>query len=94
MSCAKTADPIEMQFGMLSRVSPGNVLHGDGDPPGRTLLKMSGLLKGIVKPRILGLGKRVVCKKWVDRSYDVFLRKELPFSGCDDCSCTNIFSGK
>ena len=56
MSCAKTADPIEMQFGMLSLVSPGNILHGDGDPPGRTLLKMSGLLKGIVKHRILGAG--------------------------------------
>ena len=58
MSCAKTADPIEIQFGMLSRVSPGNVLNGDGDgdPPGRTLLKMSGLLKGIVKHRILGAG--------------------------------------
>ena len=28
MSCAKTAEPIEMQFGMMSQMSPGNVLHG------------------------------------------------------------------
>ena len=26
-------------------------------------------------------------------SYDVFLRKELPFGGCDDCTCIKIFSG-
>jgi len=31
MSCALTAEPIEMQFGMLSQVGPGNVLHGDVD---------------------------------------------------------------
>ena len=26
-------------------------------------------------------------------SYDVFLRKELPFGGCVDCTCVKIFSG-
>lgn len=26
-------------------------------------------------------------------SYDVFLGKELPFGGCDDCICVKIFSG-
>jgi len=25
VSCAKTAEPIEVQFGMLSRVGPGNM---------------------------------------------------------------------
>jgi len=31
-SCAKTAEPIEMSFGMLSRVGPRNhVLHGGAD---------------------------------------------------------------
>jgi len=29
VSCAKTAEPIEMQFGMLSRVGPEHVLYGD-----------------------------------------------------------------
>ena len=28
-SCAKTAERIEMQFGMLSQVRPGHVLHGN-----------------------------------------------------------------
>jgi len=27
MSCAKTAEPIEMQFGMLSLVGPGNTCY-------------------------------------------------------------------
>jgi len=27
VSCAKTAEPIEMQFGMLSRVDPGNMYY-------------------------------------------------------------------
>jgi len=26
-------------------------------------------------------------------SYDVFLSKELPSGGCDDCTCVKIFSG-
>ena len=30
MSCAKTAEPIEMQFGMLSRVEPGNHVLDEG----------------------------------------------------------------
>jgi len=36
MSCAKTAEPIEMQFGILSRVGPGNhVLDGVQMPHGK-----------------------------------------------------------
>jgi len=27
MSCAKTAEPIKMQFGMPSRVGPGNMYY-------------------------------------------------------------------
>jgi len=27
MSCAKMAEPIEMQLGMLSRVDPGNMYY-------------------------------------------------------------------
>jgi len=26
-------------------------------------------------------------------SYDMFLRRNLPFGGRDDCTCVNIFSG-
>ena len=39
VNCAKSAEVIEMQFGMLSWVDPGNmyymghVLHGDVDVP-------------------------------------------------------------
>jgi len=39
MSCAKTAEPIEMSFGVWSRVSRGNhVLGGDPDPQGKSKL--------------------------------------------------------
>ena len=31
MSCAKTAGPIEMHFGMLSPVGPGTCLRGNVD---------------------------------------------------------------
>jgi len=33
MSCMKTAELIEMQFRMLSRVGSENVLHGNVDAP-------------------------------------------------------------
>jgi len=29
----------------------------------------------------------------INTSYDVFLCKELPFGGRDDCTCVKIFSG-
>jgi len=55
MSCAVTAEPIEMQFGMLSQVGPGNVLHGDVDAStGGLVLGVSSRLKSIVKHRIWG----------------------------------------
>jgi len=33
MNCTKTVELIEMQIGMLSRIGPGNVLHGDANAP-------------------------------------------------------------
>jgi len=39
VSCAKTAEPVEMQFGMPSRVVSGNALHVDVDAAtGRVIL--------------------------------------------------------
>ena len=69
-SCAKAADPVEMQFGMLSRVDLENVLHENVDASvGRSTFGVSDQLKSAVKNRILGLCKRVSCaKKRVDRS--------------------------
>jgi len=53
-SCAKTAEPIEMQFGMLSRVGPGNkkwYYKGMSKPlrEGALLGGLSGRLKSTVK---------------------------------------------
>jgi len=57
VSCAKTAEPIEIQFGMLSRMDPGNhLLHDGADAPMRWgTLAVSDPLKSIVKHRILGV---------------------------------------
>jgi len=33
MSCAKTAEPVAMQFGILSRVGPGNIYYMGVDAP-------------------------------------------------------------
>ena len=62
MSCAKIAEPIEMHFGILSWLDPGNiyVLHGNVDAStARGIFGVCGQLKSIVKHRILGLGKKV-----------------------------------
>jgi len=50
MGGAKTAGPIEMQFGMLTRVGPGNiVLHGDVDASTAWgTFGVFGRLKGII----------------------------------------------
>jgi len=62
MSCAKTAEPIEMQFGILSRVGPRNrehALHAVVDVrTARDTFGVSDRLKSMVKHRILGSGKR------------------------------------
>ena len=60
MSCAKTAELIKMQSGMLSRVGPGNIiwgcryLHGKGHFWG---------VWPIEKQEFQGSGKRVSCAK-------------------------------
>ena len=61
---------------------------------------MSGQLRSIVEHRILDVGwKRELCKKTdgpilnIYMSYDMVLCKELPFGGCDDCTCVKTFSG-
>ena len=53
MSCVKTAEPIEMQFGMLSWVGPRWVV-----PTRRGTFKRDWLIevKSIIKHRILGVG--------------------------------------
>jgi len=57
MSCAKTAEPIEMQLAMLSWVRE-HVLHGGVDA-----LQEWGVWP-IVNHMILGLGKKVSCAKY------------------------------
>jgi len=56
LSCAETAESIEMQFGMLSGVGPGNMYYmGVYMPPrGRGTCGVSGRLKITVKHRTLG----------------------------------------
>jgi len=57
MSYAKMAEPIEMPFGMLSHIAPGNVLHGDVyAATGTGTFGVSARLKSIAKHRILGSG--------------------------------------
>jgi len=58
VSCAKTAEPIEMQFGMLSRWVQGTSITWDVDAPmhGKGTIGVSGQLKSIVKHRILRVG--------------------------------------
>ena len=57
MSCAKTAEPIQMQFGLLSLVGPENMYYMGVDPyTARSSFGVSGQLKSIVKHRTLGVG--------------------------------------
>jgi len=82
-----------MQFVMLSRVGPGNILHGDVDvSQERALLGVPGRLKII---GFGGLGIRVSCAKngWTD-SNDLYVTRMkclwLPFAGRDDYACVKI----
>jgi len=49
MSCAKTDEPIEMPFGMWTRVSPRNHVLGGGaaDPPGQAVIFGASLRCGL-----------------------------------------------
>jgi len=56
MSCAKTAEPIEMQFGMSSRVGPGNMCYmGCRCPIHREEHFLGVWPKSIANHRILGV---------------------------------------
>ena len=61
MTYAKMAEPIEMQFGMLSWVGPGNIYCMGMYryiPTGRGTFGVSAQLKNIVNHSICGLGNR------------------------------------
>jgi len=58
VSCVKTAEPIEMQFGIPSRVVSGNMLYMGMLKP----LQQGQLLAGSGQ-LILGLDKRMSCVK-------------------------------
>jgi len=85
--CAKMAQPIEMQSGMLSWVGwvqRTRITWECRCSMGRGTLGVSGRLKSIVKQRILGLSKKdELCKEMGGpvlmscMPYDVFLRKKL-----------------
>jgi len=48
VSCAKMAEPTEMQFGMPGQLGPGNMYFiGVDDPPGSGTFVVSGRLKSI-----------------------------------------------
>jgi len=57
VSCAKTAELIEMQFGARSQLHPGNMIAwGCRCPVAKGTFGMSGRLKSIVKHGIWGVG--------------------------------------
>jgi len=96
VSCTKTAELIKMQFGMLSRVGPGNVLYGDVDSAtGRGVYLGVWPIERHCKAQVLGLDKQMSCAKncpiLICTLYDVFLCEELPFGGRDDCTCIKNF---
>jgi len=99
VSCAQTDDLISMQRGMLSQVSPGNMY----DIGIERLLREGALLglSGWLKCTVMDFGNCI--KLWAEHktdgltliictSYDAFLRKSLPFVGCNDGAGIRIFS--
>ena len=63
MSCAKTAEPIEMPFGMLSLVDPRNYAqdwNADATTGRSTFREVSGQLQN---EGFYGIGERVSCAK-------------------------------
>jgi len=104
MSCAKMAEPLEMQFGMLSQTSQGNMYYmGRKWPMGRSTFGVSVRLKSIIKHRIWGAGWAIwaglgcdLCKKGqtdLNNPYIVWHVLHKNFGSHDDCTCVKIFSG-
>jgi len=104
MSCTKTAETIEMQFGMLTRGhlagSREHVLHGDaGAPWNGHFLWVSDDWNALYSIRFWVSGKRESCAKMsvpiltIYTLYDVFLHAKFPFVGHNDCTGIKIFSG-
>jgi len=89
VSCTKTAEPVEMLFGIWTPVGPRkHVLGGGVDAAmGRGTFSSDWLIKQHCKAEDFGgLGKIVSYAKTsgtICMSYDVFLHKEVPFVGCD-----------
>jgi len=100
MSYAKTAEPIEMQFVMLCLVDLGNLYYKGCRCP-RSMGHLWRCLadwKALQSVGFGGLGETVRCATvglilMVCTSYDLFLHREVPFGGCNDCSWIEIFSG-
>ena len=60
--CAKTAEPIETQFGLWTRMGPRNhVLDGSRSPMGRGNFKGKGHVFGFYKTRHILLSDSVNC---------------------------------
>jgi len=101
VSCAKMAELIEMQFGMLSQVSPWNMYYIVEQTTHRKghfwvvwligkhckAQDFWGLVKGWAVQK---MGGPIIT---IHMSCAVFLHKELSFASCDDCTCIKFFSG-
>jgi len=81
VSCAKTAEPIEMQSGILIPESSGSEeyeLHGNINAPGNGHFCGVCRWKSIVKHRILGLGKN----RWTSLNDLHVVRRVFCARGC------------
>jgi len=87
------AEPINMQFGMPSRVGPGNIFYVQCRCP-----MENGTFGGVWPIGFGRLGKMVSYAKkggpisTIYMPYDVILHKELPLGCRDNCTCIKIFS--
>jgi len=72
------AEPIKMQFGMMSRLGPVNTRRGTFGVSDRLKSTESWVKESAVQQ--MDEPTLMICT-----SYDVFLRKEMPFGSRDDC---------
>ena len=95
MTCAETAEPIEMQFGMLSRVGSENMYYmGSRCPHGKRHFWSVWAIEKHCTAYDLRVDTCVSSAKKNGRTdLNLFLHKELPFLGRYDCTCVKIFSG-